>query len=73
MVIEDLINEDEKPAVMRALLLKHRHVNDSGQTFPFGPRRKFSSYSSLQVIFYLLFVKYGSMVCLKNLARISFR
>lgn len=33
-------------AVMRALLLKHRHVNDHKQ-FQFGLRRNFSGYSSL--------------------------
>lgn len=51
MVIEELIHPDDKAAVMRALLLRHRHVNDhSHGSFHFGPtRRKYSSYSSLQV------------------------
>ena len=50
MVIEELIHADDKAAVMRALLLRHRHVNDhSHGSFHFGPRRKYSSYSSLQV------------------------
>lgn len=48
MVIEDLLQDDDKSTVMRALLLRHRHVNESGG-FHF-PRRKFSSYTSLQVI-----------------------
>lgn len=48
MVIEDLLQADDKSTVMRALLLRHRHVNESGG-FHF-PRRKFSSYTSLQVI-----------------------
>jgi Band 3 cytoplasmic domain len=50
MVIEELIHPDDKAAVMRALLLRHRHVNDhSHGSFHFGARRKYSSYSSLQV------------------------
>lgn len=50
MVIEELIHPDDKAAVMRALLLRHRHVNDhSHGSFHFGTRRKYSSYSSLQV------------------------
>lgn len=50
MVREDLILEDDKAAIMRALLLRHRHVNDhSHGAFHFGPKRKYSSYSSLQV------------------------
>lgn len=50
MVAEELIHEDDKVIVMRSLLLRHRHVNEhSHGGFPFGPRRKFSSYTSLQV------------------------
>lgn len=51
MVAEELIHEDDKVVVMRSLLLRHRHVNDghSHGGFPFGSRRKFSSYTSLQV------------------------
>ncbi|CAO1323960.1 unnamed protein product [Diamesa tonsa] len=49
MVVEELIHPDDKAAVMRALLLRHRHVNDhSHGAFHFGGRRKYSSYSSLQ-------------------------
>ncbi|XP_055612245.1 anion exchange protein 2 isoform X2 [Uranotaenia lowii] len=49
MVIDELIHEDDKPVIMRALLLRHRHVNEhSHGGFHFGPRRKYSSYSSLQ-------------------------
>ncbi|XP_055538034.1 anion exchange protein 2 isoform X2 [Wyeomyia smithii] len=49
MVVDELIHEDDKPVIMRALLLRHRHVNDhSHGAFHFGPKRKYSSYSSLQ-------------------------
>ncbi|CRK96265.1 CLUMA_CG009689, isoform B [Clunio marinus] len=49
MVVEDLIHSDDKAAIMRALLLRHRHVNDHTHgSFHFGSRRKYSSYSSLQ-------------------------
>ncbi|XP_058831835.1 anion exchange protein 3 isoform X1 [Topomyia yanbarensis] len=49
MVIDELIHEDDKPVIMRALLLRHRHVNEhSHGGFHFGPKRKYSSYSSLQ-------------------------
>lgn len=52
MVAEELIHEDDKAVVMRALLLRHRHVNEhSHGGFPFGSRRKVSSYTSLQVWF----------------------
>lgn len=50
MVVEELIQDDDKPTLMRALLLRHRHVNENAHGgFPFGSRRKFSSYTSLQV------------------------
>lgn len=50
MVVDDLIQESDKATVMRALLLRHRHVDQhSGSGFYFGSRRKFSSYTSLQV------------------------
>lgn len=50
MVIEELIHPDDKALIMRALLLRHRHVNDhSHGGFHFGTKRKYSSYSSLQV------------------------
>ncbi|XP_052566990.1 band 3 anion transport protein isoform X5 [Culex pipiens pallens] len=49
MVTDELIHEDDKPVIMRALLLRHRHVNEhSHGGFHFGPKRKYSSYSSLQ-------------------------
>ncbi|XP_029722117.2 band 3 anion transport protein isoform X7 [Aedes albopictus] len=51
MVIDELIHEDDKPTIMRALLLRHRHVNEhSHGGFHFGPKRKYSSYSSLQSV-----------------------
>uniref|UniRef100_A0A182P113 Anion exchange protein n=1 Tax=Anopheles epiroticus TaxID=199890 RepID=A0A182P113_9DIPT len=49
MVIDELIHEDDKAVIMRALLLRHRHVNESSHGgFSFGPKRKYSSYTSLQ-------------------------
>lgn len=57
MVTEELIHENDKPVVMRALLLRHRHVNEhSHGGFHFGSRRKFSSYTSLQVQIYFFFI-----------------
>lgn len=81
MVIEELIQESDRPVVMRALLLRHRHVNEhSHGSFPFGSRRKFSSYTSLQVsntsttqyfidrnIFGFIFNKYIITIILSNL------
>lgn len=53
MVVEELIEEDDKPTLMRALLLRHRHVNEHNHSaFGFVYRRKFSSYTSLQVRIY---------------------
>ncbi|XP_037043822.1 anion exchange protein 2 isoform X2 [Bradysia coprophila] len=53
MVAEELIHEDDKVIVMRSLLLRHRHVNEhSHGGFSFGPRKKFSSYTSLQNLEY---------------------
>lgn len=46
---KELIHHDDKPKLLRALLLRHRHVNENASAFPFGARRKFSSYTSLQV------------------------
>lgn len=59
MAIDDLIHENDKPTVMRALLLRHRHVNESSHGgFPFGNKRKYSSYTSLQVsVFLIIFFK----------------
>ncbi|XP_046401181.1 anion exchange protein 2 isoform X2 [Ischnura elegans] len=47
MVVEEQIHSDDKATVMRALLLRHRHVNEH-EKFHFGMRRTFSSYASLQ-------------------------
>ncbi|XP_026758395.3 band 3 anion transport protein isoform X3 [Galleria mellonella] len=48
MVSEELIEEDDKPVVMRSLLLRHRHV-DERLGFRFSiTGRKHSSYTSLQ-------------------------
>ncbi|XP_037810196.1 electrogenic sodium bicarbonate cotransporter 1 isoform X2 [Lucilia sericata] len=49
MVIEDLINSDDKPSVLRSLLLRHRHVNENQNGFPFT-KRKYNSYTSLQLL-----------------------
>ncbi|KAK6629364.1 hypothetical protein RUM43_003181 [Polyplax serrata] len=47
MVIEEFIDESDKATVMRALLLRHRHVNEHDR-FRFAMKRNFSSYTSLQ-------------------------
>ncbi|XP_028156778.1 anion exchange protein 2 [Ostrinia furnacalis] len=48
MVESQLIEEDDKPVVMRSLLLRHRHVHeDKGFRFSIGGR-KHASYTSLQ-------------------------
>ncbi|XP_073840972.1 anion exchange protein Ae2 isoform X1 [Musca autumnalis] len=49
MVVEDLIHTDDKPAVLRSLLLRHRHVNEHQSGFPFT-KRKYNSYTSLQLL-----------------------
>lgn len=46
MVIEELILPEDRPVVMRALLLRHRHVNEHDRGFRF--KRNYSSYTSLQ-------------------------
>ncbi|KAK7576242.1 hypothetical protein V9T40_012528 [Parthenolecanium corni] len=46
MAIDQLIKDDEKPTVIRALLLRHRHVSEH-ERFRFI-RRNTASYSSLQ-------------------------
>ncbi|KAK2586570.1 hypothetical protein KPH14_011451 [Odynerus spinipes] len=48
MVIEELILPEDRPVVMRALLLKHRHVHENDRGFRFGGKRNYSSYTSLQ-------------------------
>ncbi|XP_030081444.1 anion exchange protein 3 isoform X6 [Drosophila hydei] len=47
MVVDDLININDKPSVMRSLLLRHRHVNEHQGVLPFT-KRKYNSYTSLQ-------------------------
>ncbi|XP_013138197.1 PREDICTED: anion exchange protein 3 isoform X2 [Papilio polytes] len=47
MVSEGLIEEDDKPVVMRSLLLRHRHVHDERFRFSIGGKKQ-SSYTSLQ-------------------------
>ncbi|KAL6421033.1 hypothetical protein ACFW04_013566 [Cataglyphis niger] len=48
MVIEELILPEDRPVVMRALLLRHRHVHEHERGFRFGGKRSYSSYTSLQ-------------------------
>ncbi|XP_051163308.1 band 3 anion transport protein isoform X3 [Leptopilina boulardi] len=48
MVIEELILPEDRPVVMRALLLRHRHVNEHDRGFRF--KRNYSSYTSLQSV-----------------------
>ncbi|XP_014370085.2 anion exchange protein 3 isoform X2 [Papilio machaon] len=47
MVTEGLIEEDDKPVVMRSLLLRHKHVHDERFRFSIGGKKQ-SSYTSLQ-------------------------
>lgn len=50
MAIDDLIAEEDKPVVLRSLLLKHRHVDEhTHHAIPFIGKRRTSSYASLQV------------------------
>ncbi|XP_072744179.1 band 3 anion transport protein isoform X4 [Anoplolepis gracilipes] len=49
MVVEELILAEDRPVVMRALLLRHRHVHEHERGFRFG-KRSYSSYTSLQSI-----------------------
>lgn len=48
MVVEELILLEDRPVVMRALLLRHRHVHDHDRGFRFGGKRNYASYTSLQ-------------------------
>ncbi|KAI4493268.1 hypothetical protein M0802_009556 [Mischocyttarus mexicanus] len=48
MVIEELILPEDRSVIMRALLLKHRHVHQHDRGFSFGGKRNYSSYTSLQ-------------------------
>ncbi|XP_076623141.1 anion exchange protein Ae2 isoform X1 [Colletes latitarsis] len=50
MVVEELILPEDRPVIMRALLLRHRHVHDHDRGFRFGGKRNYSSYTSLQSI-----------------------
>ncbi|XP_012285898.1 anion exchange protein 3 isoform X2 [Orussus abietinus] len=50
MVVEELILPEDRPIVMRALLLRHRHVHEHDRGFRFGMKRNYSSYTSLQSI-----------------------
>ncbi|XP_015186567.1 PREDICTED: band 3 anion transport protein isoform X2 [Polistes dominula] len=50
MVIEELILPEDRSVIMRALLLKHRHVHEHDRGFRFVGKRNYSSYTSLQSI-----------------------
>lgn len=52
MVTAELINPGDHTKVMRALLLRHRHVENHDR-FKFSVRRNNSSYTSLQVCTFL--------------------
>lgn len=48
MVVDELILPEDRPVIMRALLLRHRHVQEH-ERFRFGGKRNYASYTSLQV------------------------
>lgn len=50
MVVEELIDEEDKAAVMRLLLLRHKHVQQDSDKFSRFIRRNTASYTSLTVI-----------------------
>lgn len=50
MTIEELINQEDKAAVMRLLLLRHRHVQPDSEKFSRFIRRNTASYTSLTVV-----------------------
>ncbi|XP_043287290.1 anion exchange protein 2 isoform X6 [Venturia canescens] len=50
MVVEELILPEDRTVVMRALLLRHRHVHEHDRGFRFGGKRNYASYTSLQSI-----------------------
>lgn len=50
MVVENLIHPDDQSLIVRALLLRHRHVNDNSHgSFRFGAKRENSICNSMQV------------------------
>lgn len=53
MAVEELINQEDKAAVMRLLLLRHKHVQQDSDKFSRFIRRNTSSYTSLTVIFFI--------------------
>lgn len=61
MVTDDLILPSDRPVIMRALLLRHRHVNEHDRTFRFGSKRNYSSYTSLQVMKILIFFLFNDL------------
>ena len=65
MAVDQLIKEEEKPTLIRALLLRHRHVNEH-ERFRFM-RRNTASYSSLQVPIIFLFASIYIALSSKNL------
>jgi len=53
MAIEELINQEDKAAVMRLLLLRHKHVQQDSDKFSRFIRRNTASYTSLTVICFI--------------------
>lgn len=49
MGLSELILMEEKAQVLRSLLLKHRHVNESGRVWNLAMKRSPGSHTSLQV------------------------
>ncbi|XP_031828295.1 anion exchange protein Ae2 isoform X2 [Nomia melanderi] len=50
MVMEELILPEDRAVIIRALLLRHKHVHDHDRGFRFGGKRNYSSYNSLQSV-----------------------
>ncbi|CAG7833125.1 unnamed protein product [Allacma fusca] len=48
MVVKELVDMESKGLVMRSLLLKHKHVNDSEKNWKFNLKRNAGSLTSLQ-------------------------
>ncbi|XP_011328913.1 band 3 anion transport protein isoform X4 [Ooceraea biroi] len=48
LAVDGQILVEDKPIVMRTLLLKHKHVHEHERGFRFGGRKSYSSYTSLQ-------------------------
>lgn len=70
MVTDELIKEADKPVIMRALLLRHKHVNDHQQSFAGRfVKRHNSSYSSLQVNEYCFYSHFACTFLVNTFCR----